>query len=70
MNFCASEPFFSAYERLYGNEHDCLILLTDYQKAKAKKDAFKISVVDWKYLRAGEIADTELCRIARKHREP
>ena len=69
MNFCTSEPFFSAYERLYGNEHDCLILLTDYQKAKAKKDAFKISVVDWKYLRASEIADTELCRIARKHRE-
>ncbi len=69
MNFCTGEPFFSAYERLYGNEHDCLILLTDYQKAKAKKDAFKISVVDWKYLRASEIADTELCRIARKHRE-
>lgn len=68
LNFCTSEPFFSAYERLYGNEHDCLILLTDYQKAKAKKDAFKISVVDWKYLKASEIADTELCRIALKHR--
>ena len=68
LNFCTSEPFFSAYERLYGNEHDCLILLTDYQKAKAKKDAFKISVVDWKYLQASEIADTELCRIALKHR--
>lgn len=69
MNYCTSEPFFSAYERLYGNEHDCLILLTDYQKAKAKKDEFKISVVNWKYLSASEIADTELCRIARKHRE-
>jgi hypothetical protein len=69
MNYCTSEPFFSAYERLYGNEHDCLILLTDYQKAKAKKDSFKISVVDWKYLSASEVADAALCRIARKHRE-
>lgn len=69
MNFCTSEPFFSAYERLYGNEHDCLVLLTDYQKAKAKKDAFRISVVGWRYLHASEIADMELCRIARKHRE-
>ena len=68
LNYCTSEPFFSAYERLYGNEHDCLILLTDYQKAKAKKDEFKISVVDWKYLYASEIADAELCRIALKHR--
>lgn len=68
LNFCTSEPFFSAYERLYGNEHDCLILLTDYQKAKANKDLFKISVVDWKYLDASEIADAELCRIALKHR--
>ena len=33
-NYCTSEPFFSAYERILGNEHDALILLTDYQTAK------------------------------------
>jgi hypothetical protein len=33
-NFCTSEPFFSAYERLIGNEHDAIILLTDYQQKK------------------------------------
>ncbi len=35
-NYCTSEPFFSAYERLYGSEYDCLVLLTDYQTAKDK----------------------------------
>lgn len=67
-NYCTSEPFFSAYERLYGNEHDCLIILTDYQVAKASKDGFKIKAESWRYLRASEIADAKLCRIALKHR--
>jgi hypothetical protein len=30
-NYCTSEPFFSAYERLLGSECDILALLTDYQ---------------------------------------
>jgi hypothetical protein len=34
-NYCTSEPFFSAYERLISNEHDAVILLTDYQTQKA-----------------------------------
>lgn len=68
-NYCTSEPFFSAYERLYGNEHDCLIILTDYQQAKKTKNAFKLQAESWKYLRGSEIADMELCRIAKKHRE-
>lgn len=67
-NYCTSEPFFSAYERLYGNEHDCLIILTDYQVAKASKDGFRIKAESWRYLRASEIADAKLCRIALKHR--
>ena len=67
-NYCTSEPFFSAYERLYGNEHDCLVLLTDYQVAKKSKNSFKIQVESWSYLRGSEIADMELCRIAKKHR--
>ena len=33
-NYCTSEPFFSAYERLLGSEHDVLVLLTDYQQKK------------------------------------
>jgi hypothetical protein len=67
-NYCTSEPFFSAYERLYGNEHDCLIILTDYQTAKKAKDTFRLQAESWQYLRGSEIADMELCRIARKNR--
>ncbi|NOT87968.1 MAG: hypothetical protein HOP03_07290 [Lysobacter sp.] len=68
-NFCTSEPFFSAYERLYGNEHDCLVLLTDYQDAKKKKGDFKLQVQSWCYMRGSQIADQELCRVARHCRE-
>lgn len=68
-NFCTSEPFFSAYERLYGNEHDCLILLTDYQDAKKKKENFKLQVQSWCYMKGSQVADQELCRVARQCRE-
>jgi hypothetical protein len=67
-NFCTSEPFFSAYERLLGSEYDAVILLTDYQSAK-KKPPLKISIIKWKYLLASQMADRSLCRIARIHRE-
>lgn len=66
-NYCTSEPFFSAYERLYGNECDALILLTDYQEAKTKKTE-TIQVIGTEYLRASEIADSKLCRLALKSR--
>jgi hypothetical protein len=66
-NYCTSEPFFSAYERLYGNEHDCIVILTDYQEAKKAKSDFKLQADSWKYLRGSEIADKELCRIAKKN---
>ena len=66
-NFCTSEPFFSAYERLIGNEHDALILLTDYQTAK-KSPPLRIRVIKWQYLRGTQIADANLCDIARRHR--
>jgi hypothetical protein len=68
-NYCTSEPFFSAYERLYGNEHDCLVLLTDYQEAKKSKGHFKLQVESWKYMKGSEVADQELCRIALTHRQ-
>lgn len=67
-NFCTSEPFFSAYERLLGNEYDILVLLTDYQEAKSKPP-LKIQIVKWRYLKSTEVADANLCAIAKKHRE-
>ena len=66
-NYCTSEPFFSAYERLYGNEHDCIVILTDYQEAKKAKSDFKLQADSWRYLKGSEIADKELCRIAKRN---
>lgn len=68
-NFCTSEPYFSAYERLVGNENDALILLTDYQSSKRQADrnhGLKLQILDAKYLKGSEIADRHLCEIAEK----
>jgi len=67
-NYCTSEPFFSAYERLIGSDHDLLVLLTDYQEAK-RKPPLKLRIIGHKYLTKSQVADRNLCRIARKHRE-
>lgn len=67
-NYCTSEPFFSAYERLLGCEHDVLVLLTDYQQKK-KKPPLKLQIVDWSYLRGSELADKNLCTLALKYRD-
>ena len=67
-NFCTSEPFFSAYERLYGNENDCVVMLTDYQTAK-KHPPLQLKVINWKYLKGSEVADENLCKVARNHRD-
>jgi hypothetical protein len=66
-NYCTSEPFFSAYERLYGSEHDALVLLTDYQDAKVKPP-LKLQIKKWDYLTKSQLADVNLCRIALKSR--
>jgi hypothetical protein len=66
-NFCTSEPFFSAYERLYGSEYDAVVLLTDYQTAK-KSPPLRLQIIRWDYLTHTQLADEKLCRIARKHR--
>lgn len=66
-NFCTSEPFFSAYERILGTHHDVLVLLTDYQSAK-KKTPLRLQIIKWKYLTKTEIADENLCAIAKRHR--
>jgi hypothetical protein len=67
-NYCTSEPFFTAYERLLGNEYDALVMLTDYQEAKVRPP-LQIQVKQWRYLRGTEIADSSLCAIARSARE-
>lgn len=67
-NFCTSEPFYSAYERLIGSEYDAIVLLTDYQTAKSKPP-LKLQIIKWKYLKSHEIADINLCAVARTHRE-
>ncbi|MEX2186011.1 MAG: hypothetical protein WD875_04415 [Pirellulales bacterium] len=66
-NFCTSEPFFSAYERLIGTGHDVLVLLTDYQSRK-NQPPLRLQIIKWRYLEKTEIADEQLCRIALKHR--
>ena len=66
-NYCTSEPFFSAYERLYGSEYDAIVLLTDYQTAK-KNPPLKLQIIESRYATKSQLADRSLCRIAKKHR--
>jgi hypothetical protein len=68
-NFCTSEPFFSAYERVLGNESDAIILLTDYQTAKKSPPPVRIQIIKAAYLKGSEIADKNLCKIAAKNKE-
>lgn len=67
-NFCTSEPFFSGYERLLGSEHDAVVLLTDYQEAK-KKPPLRLQITRYEYLTKSQIADENLCRLAKGQRE-
>jgi hypothetical protein len=68
QNYCTSEPFFSAYERLYGSDHDVLVLLTDYQEKK-KKPPLRLQITNSAYLEGSELADRNLCLVAAKHRD-
>lgn len=67
-NFCTSEPFFSAYDRLLGTEFDLVVLLTDYQTAK-KNPPLRLQIIQSRYLGKTQVADQNLCRLARLHRE-
>jgi len=67
-NYCTSEPFFSAYERLLGNEHDAVILLTDYQTRK-KNPPLRIQIIKHKFLTGSQIADKNLCSLAKYYRD-
>lgn len=66
-NYCTSEPYFSAYERLLGNEYDAIVLLTDFQNTKggAKLD---LQIIQVGYLEGSEIADLHLCEYAKSIR--
>ena len=66
-NYCTSEPYFSAYERLLGNEYDAIILLTNYQEAKTRTP-FRLQILEIKYLNKTEIADLKLCSMAKSIR--
>jgi len=66
-NYCTSEPFFSAYERLIGNEHDAVILLTDYQTSK-KSPPLRIQIIKQAYLKGSQVADKSLCQVAKNIR--
>jgi hypothetical protein len=68
-NYCTSEPFFSAYERLLGNESDAIILLTDYQTAKKNPPPVRIQIIKAAYMTGSEISDRNLCSIALKNRQ-
>lgn len=68
-NFCTSEPFFSAYERILGSEFDSIVLLTDYQTAKKSPPPVRIQIIKHSYLKGSEIADKKLCAIALKNKE-
>lgn len=67
-NYCTSEPYFSAYERILGNEYDAIILLTNYQEAK-RVTPFSLQIIKIRYLKGSEIADIKLCRLSRMLRE-
>jgi hypothetical protein len=66
-NYCTSEPFYSAYERLLGIDHDVVVLLTDYQDSK-RRPPLRLQIVGQRYLGKTQVADENLCRIARKVR--
>ncbi len=63
-NYCTSEPFFSAYERLLGSEYDVVVLLTNYQTAKVNPP-LRLQLLDGQYLTGSQLADRNLCRLAR-----
>ncbi len=66
-NYCTSEPYFSAYERLLGTQHDVLVLITDYQVTK-KKPPLRLQLTKCEYLTKTQVADESLCRLAREQR--
>jgi len=67
-NMCTSEPYFSAYERLLGNEFDVLVLLTNLQSVKDSRP-IPLQIVSIRYLDHTEVADKNLCHTAKAMRD-
>jgi hypothetical protein len=67
-NWCTSEPFSSAYERLLGTEYDVVAVITNYQAAK-KNPPLKIQLILHHYFEGHEVADKGLCKRAKQVRE-
>ena len=67
-NFCTSEPYFSAYERLLGSEYPVIVLITDYQEKK-ENPPLRLQIVKFDFLEGSQLADKNLCETARSVRE-
>ncbi len=63
-NWCTSEPFTHAYERLLGTEYDIVALITNYQTAK-RNPPLKLQIIKYAFLGGSEVADRGLCAKAR-----
>jgi len=62
-NWCTSEPFTSAYERILGTDYDVIAVITNYQTAK-KSNPMSLNIIKHAYFNASEIADKNLCEKA------
>lgn len=67
-NFCTSEPYFSAYDRLLGSEYPVVVLITDYQDKK-ENPPLRLQIVKYDFLEGSQLADKNLCDTARSLRE-
>lgn len=67
-NWCTSEPFSNAFERLLGTEYDVVAVITNYQDAK-DNPPLKIQLINHHYFEGHEIADKGLCQRGKKIRE-
>lgn len=66
-NWCTSEPFSNAYERLLGPEYDVVAVITNYQRAK-KKRPLKLQLIEQHYFQGHQMGDKDLCSRAKKIR--
>ena len=68
QNWDTSEPYNSPYERITGNPHDNIVLLTNLQEVK-HEIPFKLQILDTRYLEGYQLSDFMLTRIAKDIRD-
>lgn len=66
-NWDTSEPFFSPFERITGNVHDCLVFLTNFQQVKNNLP-YTLAMIDSRYLLGSELSDHVLTNHALRAR--